>query len=99
MLWRYRLSLGLEALVWALAMGWLIFLVADVAQTFRATGVFAWRSVLELVLLALLVYWPMVRTRIVHGYWMRDWDDAPEKPPTVLVPPTHHRQHPRRPKH
>lgn len=58
-------------------MGWLLFLILDALTIFRSSGVIAWRDLFEIALLALLVYWPIIRTRIKHGYWMRDWDDAP----------------------
>lgn len=80
MIWRYRISIGLEALVWALTMAWLVFLVWDTMKTFRTIGALDWRNLAEIALIALLVYWPIIRVRIVHGYWMRDWDDAPRAP-------------------
>lgn len=61
-------------------MGWAIYLVWDIAQT-RSV-----RSVFELVLLAALVYWPIVRTRIRFGYWMRDWDDDRRVTPATDQP-------------
>lgn len=87
MLFRYRLSLVLEVLVWALAMAWLLFLVWDVAKIYRSTGEFAGRSIFELVLLALLVWWPIIRVKLRHGYSMRSWSDAPVTAPDPQARP------------
>jgi hypothetical protein len=99
---RTRLSLALEALLWVVVLGWLVYLVADIGRAVfamirlaecepawrcpsdvltRAQERAHWplRSVFELVLLALLIFWPMVRTRIRYGYWMRDWEDHPAR--------------------
>lgn len=38
-----------------------------------------YRSIFEFVLLALLIWWPVIRTKIVWGYSMRDWDDTPAR--------------------
>lgn len=40
---------------------------------------FPWRSLGEIILLGALVWWPIIRNRIKHGYWMRDWSDHPER--------------------
>lgn len=74
---RDRLSLACEAVIWLLAMAWLLFLGWDAFALYRDRSVVAWRDLFEIALLALLVYWPILRVRIRHGYWMRDWDDAP----------------------
>lgn len=60
---RYRISMALEALLWIAALGWIIFLVWD----FKVTG--SLRSLGEFILIALLVWWPMVRHRIKFGVW------------------------------
>lgn len=77
--WRYRISIALEAALWAVAMGWLLFLGGHALAQWRTEGTLNWRDLSEIVLLALLVYWPILRTRIVHGYWMRDWEDTPKE--------------------
>jgi hypothetical protein len=56
--------MALEALLWTAALGWIIFLVWD----FKATG--SLRSLGEFILIALLVWWPMVRHRIKFGVWV-----------------------------
>lgn len=84
---RLRLSLALEAAVWTAAMAWLLFLVWDALAIFRTSGDIAWRNLLEIALLALLVYWPIIRVRVKHGYWMRDWDDVPPSATASDLPP------------
>jgi hypothetical protein len=74
---RARLAFGLEATLWTVTMGWLFYLGAQIWIAFKHRQEFDGRSVFELTLLALLVFWPIFRVRILHGYWMRDWDDAP----------------------
>jgi hypothetical protein len=94
---RHRVSMMLEALLWAAALCWLVYLLYDINAGVRfylvtrvcgadsmhwAKGCppvsLPWRSIGELILLGLLVWWPIVRTRIKHGYWMRNWDDTPQ---------------------
>jgi cyanate permease len=70
---RNRLSLAIELLVWIAAAAVIVLLLFDFVAT---------RSLLSLaafVVMALLVWWPMIRTRIKFGYWMRDWDDHPAR--------------------
>jgi hypothetical protein len=74
---RDRLSLACEALIWILAMGWLLFLGWDAFALYRDHSLVPWRDLLEIALLALLVYWPILRVRIRYGYWMQSWDDVP----------------------
>lgn len=62
-LFRYRLSLVLEMILWLVTAGWCLWLAIDV----KSTG--SIRSMLEFALLGLLVWWPMIRTRIQGGYW------------------------------
>lgn len=70
---RYRASLALEMLLWIAALVWCVFLLLDFRQTWSL------RSLGEFALLALLVWWPVIRVRIKHGYWMRDWGDHPAR--------------------
>lgn len=76
-MFRYRVSLLCEALLWTAAMGWAVYLVIDIRNVFKTSGDVSLRSIFEFFLLMCLVWWPMIRTRIVHGYWMKDWDDTP----------------------
>ena len=78
-IFRVRLALGLEALIWLISIGWLIYLCSQVWTAFARRNEFDVRSLFEVALLGLLVFWPIFRVRIVHGYWMRDWDDAPPR--------------------
>lgn len=77
MTWRYLLSTGIEAAIWAATLVWQLFLVTEVWRAFDLRGEFDVRSAGEFVLLALLVYWPILRTRIRYGYWLKSWDDSP----------------------
>lgn len=77
--WRYRIALALEGLLWCGVMAWLVFLALDIRSEWRATGAVSWRSPAEFLLIGLLVWWPIIRVRIRHGYWMRNWDDTPDQ--------------------
>lgn len=83
---RYRLALVLEIALWCAAMGWLLFLTAQIWRTYKAGDGLDARSAFEFVLLGLLVWWPMLRVRIVRGYWMRDWDDGPRAEEPLPLP-------------
>lgn len=76
---RERLSLLLEALLWSTVIGWCVYLVWDIGNTWKADGSLNRRSAFEFALLGLLVWWPFIRTRIVYGYWMKGWDDTPDR--------------------
>jgi hypothetical protein len=70
---RARVSLACEALLWVAALVLLCFLARDV----MING--SMLSAAAIAVLGLLVWWPMVRTRIRYGYWMRDWEDDPAR--------------------
>lgn len=70
---RYRLSLALEALLWIAA----LILIAYSLWDFAVSG--SLQSLSAFLVIGLLVWWPIFRTRIKHGYWMRDWSDDPER--------------------
>jgi len=60
---REFISLLFETLLWCVVMVWLFYLAYDFSHTM------SWRSAFEFVLLGLLVWWPMIRTRVKEGYW------------------------------
>lgn len=70
---RNRVSLGIEALLWIAALAVIGALIRD----FAITG--SLLSLSAFVVIAGLVWWPMIRARIKFGYWMRDWNDHPAR--------------------
>lgn len=76
---RHRLSIIIEALLWIVTMAWLLYLAREIWIAFKFRGEWDARSTFEFALLAMLVWWPIIRVRIRYGYWMRDWDDAPPR--------------------
>lgn len=92
MTFRDRLALALEALLWCFVLALAVYLVWDIAANLKA-GKAPIRSVVEFLILGLLVWWPMVRTRIRFGYWMNGWDDTPASRFTRIDP---HPTQPRR---
>ena len=60
---RYKLSIALEIALWLVTAAWCLWLAKDVKDTGSL------RSLFEFVLLGLLVWWPLIRTRIQGGYW------------------------------
>lgn len=83
---RYRISLALEALIWVGVIAWLLFLVWEISQIWKAERSIPLRNVFEMILLGLLVHWPFFRTRIIHGYWMRDHRDTPDRHFKTVAP-------------
>lgn len=60
---RDKVSKVLEACILLSVVGWMIWLFHDAKDTGST------RSTLELIALAGLSFWPLVRNRIKHGFW------------------------------
>lgn len=75
---RERISLLLEIALWVAVLVLLGYLIVDIGAELRATRTIRWQSVIMFVVLGLLVWWPIIRTRIRHGYWIESWNDSPE---------------------
>lgn len=60
---RDRVSDALEAALFLGVAGWLVYLITSFHHEPN------WRDALELAALALLTWWPMIRTRIKGGWW------------------------------
>lgn len=66
---KYKISLLSEIALYCVVVVWIFYLIADIKNNESV------RSIFELLLLGLLVWWPIVRIRIQRGYWIRDFND------------------------
>ncbi|MFO1149075.1 MAG: hypothetical protein U1E62_11940 [Alsobacter sp.] len=60
---RDKVSRLLEATLYLGVVCWMVWLFFDWKETGSS------RSAMELMALALLSWWPLIRTRIRHGFW------------------------------
>lgn len=72
-----RHLLLLKAAFWTGVLICAALLARSIWRTFDATGSIDIASAALFAMIGLLVWWPIIRARIQHGYWMRDWNDMP----------------------